>query len=183
MTLLFLAVFYGLFSSIAPREHYAFAKIAQYFPVLSVVGRIDLLFVYIVCIVLFFFVATPLHYATHFLSSIFDSKGKTLFSTIVCLALFVFTLFFNRRYDSVYKLFCTVLFPIFYLFDFGVLLLLLLPNNRMKKHKENSYASNPPKKHRSILPSYPYFSLIFIRFGGFWTCRRAKNRHRYGGGY
>ena len=140
MTLLFLAVFYGLFSSIAPREHYAFAKIAQYFPVLSVVGRIDLLFVYIVCIVLFFFVATPLHYATHFLSSIFESKGKTLFSTIVCLALFVFTLFFNRRYDSVYQLFCTVLFPIFYLFDFGVLLLLFLPKDRVKKHKENSYA-------------------------------------------
>lgn len=137
MTLLFLAVFYGLFSSIAPREHYAFAKIAQYFPVLSVIGRIDLLFVFVLCIPLFFYVATPLHYATHFLSSAFEVKGKTLISAGVCLAALVFTLFFNRRYDGIYALFGNTLSFVFYLFDFAPLALLFLPK---KSKKEAVYA-------------------------------------------
>ena len=58
-TLLFLAVFFGIYSSIAPREHYAFSRIAQYFPALSVIGRVDLLFVYLLTVVLLFFTCYP----------------------------------------------------------------------------------------------------------------------------
>lgn len=38
--LFFLAVFYGIFASLAPKQPYAFAKIGQYFGALSVVGKI-----------------------------------------------------------------------------------------------------------------------------------------------
>ena len=63
-SLLFFGVFFGIYSSIAPRQHYAFSKIAQYFPALDVVGRIDLIFVYLLSVVLFFFTCLPLVYTT-----------------------------------------------------------------------------------------------------------------------
>ena len=97
-TLVFPALFYGVFSSVAARNHYAFAKIAQYFPVLAIVGRIDLLFVYLVCIVLFFYVATPLQNATACLQKTSGAHGKTLLSILINLAAFLFTLFCNRFY-------------------------------------------------------------------------------------
>ena len=65
-TLLFLAVFFGIYSSIAQREHYAFSKIAQYFPALSVLGRVDLIFIYLLSVVLLFYTCLPLQYTTDF---------------------------------------------------------------------------------------------------------------------
>lgn len=115
-TLLFLAVFYMLYSTIAPREHYAFAKIAQYFPALTVIGRIDLIFVYMLCIVLFFYVATPLFYTVDATARLFQTERKTLFSTIVNVGAFVFVFFCNKYYDGFYAVISGKLFPVFWLF-------------------------------------------------------------------
>ena len=119
-TILFLAVFYALFSTIAPREHYAFAKIAQYFPALAVVGRIDLLFVYMLCIVLFFFVATPMQYAVDFSTRLFGEKSRIPLATGVNFVAFLFVLFMNKHYDAVYSWIGGTLFPVFLIL--GVLL-------------------------------------------------------------
>lgn len=126
LTLLFLAVFYGLYSTIAPREHYAFSKIAQYFPVVSVVGRIDLIFVYMLCIPLFFFVATPLFYSVHFLSSGLNVRGKTWVSALVHLAAFFFVLFCNKYYNGIYRAFGNGLFWLFFLIDAVIAVFALL---------------------------------------------------------
>lgn len=104
-TLLFLAVFYGLFSSVAPRVHYAFAKIAQYFPPLAIVGRIDLIFVYLLCAVLFVYTATPLLYASNFSSRILPIKHKTLPALIINVGAFIFVLFCNKYYNAIYGFF------------------------------------------------------------------------------
>ena len=129
-SLLFFAVFYGVYSTIALRKHYAFAKIAQYFPVLSVVGRIDLIFVYMLCIVLFFYVATPLRHCVDFASRTCNIKGKAGTSFIINLSAFVFTLFCNKYYDRIYALFGNYLFPIFWVFTLLPLLLLLLKKEK-----------------------------------------------------
>lgn len=114
--LVFLGVFYGVYSAIAPREHYAFSKIAQYFPALSVVGRVDLLLVYMLCIVLFFAVGAPLLYTTDFLAVSIRTERKTLLSAAVCFAAFLFVLYMNKYYDSVYALVAGKLYPLFLLF-------------------------------------------------------------------
>ena len=44
--LFFLAVFYGIFSDIAIRQIFAFAKISRYFSAITVLGRIDYIFIY-----------------------------------------------------------------------------------------------------------------------------------------
>lgn len=138
-TLLFLGVFYGLFSSIAPRVHYAFAQIAQYFPALTVIGRIDLMFVYLLCIVLFVYVATPLHYAVDLFSRTVGTKRRTLFALVLNLIAFLFTLFFNRFYNDVYSFYARVAFVVCSLFSNllpSCLSLFFLWKRKEKKIKE-----------------------------------------------
>ena len=125
-TLVFLSVFYGVYSAVAWKEHYAFAKIAQYFPVLSVIGRVDLLFVYMLCVVLFFFSATPLHYAVHFTVKTGKIKSKTLVCAIFVSLAFIFVLFCNKYYDGIYALFGNKLFPVFLFFNLSPIAFLLL---------------------------------------------------------
>ena len=134
LTLLFLGVFYAVYSTIAPREHYAFAKIAQYFPALSVVGRIDLIFVYLLCVVLFFYTATPLQYAVTFTARAIGTKKKILLSAAVNFAAFLFVLFCNKYYDSLYAFFCNRLFPAFWFFSLPPLLLLFFRKEKGVKN-------------------------------------------------
>ena len=148
-TLLFLAVFYGVYSTIAPREHYAFAKIAQYFPALAVVGRIDLAFVYTLSIVLFFFVATPLQYSTAFASRATGMQSKFPFAVLVCLGALLFTLFCNKFYDSIYAFFGKYLHFVFIIFGnlapLGFLFLPYKKNYQPVAPKPPTPAGKPPK--------------------------------------
>lgn len=146
-TLLFLAVFYAVFGTLAPREHYAFSKIAQYFPALKVVGRIDLIFIYLLSVVLIFYTCLPLQYATNLLSTTIFPEKRTLLSAILNIALFLFALFFNRHYNLFYKIISRETFFIFFLVaDMLPLFLLFLPSltkralKRPRKTKERRHA-------------------------------------------
>ena len=133
-TLLFLATFFGIYSSIAPREHYAFSKIAEYFPALSIIGRFDLLFVYMLTIVLLIFTAMPLQYTTQLICDGFHVKSGVLVSTILNAGALLFLLFANRRYNTFYDLISGKLPPVFwFIADMLPLFLLLLPKSTKKK--------------------------------------------------
>ena len=130
LTMLFFAVFYALFSSLAPREHYAFAKIAQYFPALDVIGRIDLLFVFLLTIVVFFYTCLPIHYATGCIAKTLHVRRRTWISALINFALFLFALFGNRFYNRLYHIISIRLSPVFWIVaDMLPLLLLFLPKN------------------------------------------------------
>lgn len=145
LTLVFLGVFYGVYSTIAAREHYAFAKIAQYFPALTVIGRIDLLLVYLLCIVLFVYTATPLHYATDLTVRTLGGKRRVWFATAFNLAALLFVLFCNQHYNAIYALFGQYLFPVFWVFaDFLPLALLLFAVK--KKRPEDSKRTTRKEK-------------------------------------
>ena len=131
LVILFLAVFFGIYASLAPREHYAFSKIAQYFPALSVVGRIDLIFIYFLTVVLFFYTCLPLQYTTELLSQTFQTEKKVIISLLLNVALLLFVLFFNQRYNLFQSLLTGKLFFVFWIFaDLLPLLLLLLPKEK-----------------------------------------------------
>ena len=125
-SLVFLAVFYALYSAIAFKQHYAFSKIAQYFPVLATVGRIDLLLVYMLCIILFFYTALPLFYGVDCIASAFSLSRKSLISAGINLIALVFTLFFNRYYNAVYFTYTQKLFWLFLPFSLCPLLLFFI---------------------------------------------------------
>ncbi len=134
LTLLFFAVFFGIYSSVAPREHYAFSKIAQYFPALAVVGRVDLILVYLLSCVLLVYTSLPLVYATELTSSLLPKQPKRLISALLSLLFFLFTLFCNRYYGSIYRIISVTLTPIFYFIAYLLpAFLLFLPK------KEDSY--------------------------------------------
>ena len=135
-TLLFLATFFGIYSSIAPREHYAFSKIAEYFPALQVIGRFDLLFIYILTIVLLFFTAMPILYTTHFTCQILHTNKRMWVSAILNIGLLIFLLFCNKYYNSIYRLISSKLSFIFYFIaDMVPLFFLLLLGMRIKKEE------------------------------------------------
>ena len=132
--LLFFAVFFGVFSSLAPREHYAFLKIAQYFPALDVVGRIDLIFVYLLSVVLLFYTCLPILYTTELTTRALGLKQKAFPSALLSLALFIFVLFMNRFYNSFYAIIGGKLIPIFWFISYLLpLFCFLLP---VKKEEE-----------------------------------------------
>ena len=133
-TLLFLAVFFGIYSALAPMEHYAFSKIGQYFPALSVIGRVDLLFVYFLSVVLLFYTCLPLQYTASFFCHATGIKRRWLVSAFLSLVLFVFVLFFNRRYNGIYQIIGNTLTPVFWLIaDLLPLFFLFLP--KMKEER------------------------------------------------
>ncbi|MBR2442333.1 MAG: GerAB/ArcD/ProY family transporter [Clostridia bacterium] len=135
ITLIFLAVFFGIYSSIAPREHYAFSKIAQYFPALSVIGRADLIFVYLLTVVLLFTTCLPLHYSVDFVCRTVGTRRRALFSAVLNIGAFVFVFFNNKRYNAFYGVISGKLYLVFILVaDILPLFCLLLPK------KENKHA-------------------------------------------
>ena len=138
-TLLFLATFLGIYSSIAPREHYAFSKIAEYFPALDVIGRFDLLFVYALTVVLLIFTAMPLQYTTQFTCQGFGVKSPALVSAILNIGLLLFLLFCNKYYNTIYEIISGKLPFVFWLIaDIIPLFFLLLPKNKGAKEVKSA---------------------------------------------
>lgn len=127
LSLLFFAIFYAIYSSIAPREHYAFSKIAEYFPALAVMGRIDLLFVYFLTVVLLLYTCLPLQYATDLIADAASIRRKTWISAALNVLLFLFVLYMNKYYDSFHAVIGNRLFWVFWLFSLLPLLLIFLP--------------------------------------------------------
>lgn len=131
-TLFFLAVFFGVYSSIAQSQHYAFSKIGQYFPAISVLGRIDLIFVYLLTIVLLFYTCLPLQYSTD-LFSLSLPVNKILLSFLLNLGLFFFVLFGNKRYNAVYRVIGRKLPFLFWIFALLPLCIFFLPKYKKKE--------------------------------------------------
>ncbi len=128
LTLLFFAVFFGIYSTIAPREHYALAKIAQYFPALDIVGRLDLIFVYLLTAVLLFYACAPLLYATEIAARLFHTQKKTLFAVVISICAFLAVFLWNKRYNFFYAFISVKLVPVFWVVaNLLPLCLLLLP--------------------------------------------------------
>ena len=134
-TLIFLAVFFGIYSSIAPREHYAFSKIAQYFPALRTVGRVDLVFIYLLTVVLFFFTCMPLQFTTEFTCQALHIQQKAMFAGVFNFLLFLFVFFCNKYYNAFYALISGNLPFVFWIIADAIpLFLLLMPTPKKEKN-------------------------------------------------
>ena len=149
--MLFLAVFYGVFGALAPRETYAFDKIARYFSALDVVGRVDLLLVYAITIVSLYAYALPLQLSVICLCSAFGAKGKkrTIYSICINGAMTLFVIFCVRFYHVFYSFFTAKAFFVFPVFSVILpLCLLFLPNTtgNGKKRKKRKEAAEADKE-------------------------------------
>ena len=137
--LLFLATFYGIYTTLAPRQHYAFSKIAQYFSALKTVGRIDLLLVYLLTAILLLVTILPILLSCHCLQTVFGEELKVTFSIAINVGLLVFVLYCNKYYNLFYEVFTKSLWWIFPAFSVGLpllCLLLLIGENKSKTKRK-----------------------------------------------
>lgn len=133
--LFFLAVFYGVFGPVAPRQEFAFVKTAQYFPALSVLGRFDLLLTYLMTVVLLFYYAFVLQSSVLCFCRATGTKKRVLPAAILNAALLVYVLLCIGKYNAIYYAISRRLFWVFLLFADAVPLLspLLLRKKRPEK--------------------------------------------------
>ena len=124
-SMIFFAVFYGIYTTLAPSEHYAFSKIAQYFPALKTVGRVDLLLTYLLTVILSLVATLPALFCCFCVKSVFGKKVGTVVAVAVNLALFLFTLYCNKYYTAFYSFFQDKLWWIFPVFNLVIPLLCL----------------------------------------------------------
>jgi len=134
--LFFLAVFYGVFSSIAARQIFAFTKISKYFSAVSVLGRIDYVFICLIALVMAFYTAIPLQTGTCLLRESCGRKGKPIYYSIaVNLVLLLISLLTNYSFHDVLQTISVVLFWIFPLFTLLLPPLCLLLRSRKREKK------------------------------------------------
>ena len=137
--LFFLAVFYGVFGELAPLQPFALSKIAGYFSGLDVIGRIDLLLVYLTTVLLLFYYCLPLSLAVHCFCQATNTQNKLPASAIISLSLLLLTVFFNRLYGALYAFISTAAVWVFPFFAYGVPIFILLVYI-LKKERGNSLA-------------------------------------------
>lgn len=143
--LFFLAVFYGIFSSIATKQEFAFVKTAQYFQALSVVGRFDLILIYLMTVVLLFYYSFILQLSVDCFAKAIDTEKKVWISAVLNILLFLYAVYFNRYYQRIYYLILRRLFWIFPVFAYLLPLLSLLLKRRSDK-KGGGQGSDDGKK-------------------------------------
>lgn len=135
VVLFFLAIFYGIFSTVALNEPFALAKIARYYNALKTLGRIDYLFIYILSLVQLFALVVPVQLSAQTLAKSFNSKKLPLFSLIVNVAIFAVIVLTAESFPSLEQIINGYLFPVFLLF--ATVIPLLCPLFALKK-KERS---------------------------------------------
>lgn len=116
--LVFLAVFYGIFSTVAVREFYALAKVARYYNALKTIGRVDYLFIYAIAVVHLFALVLPVNLSVHAFADCFQTKRYGLISLIVNAVLLLVVFFTNDYFTALNRVITGVLFPVFLLFGF-----------------------------------------------------------------
>ena len=139
LTLLFLATFFAVFGIMGEKEHYAVMKLAQYFPALKFVGRIDLLLVYTLSIGLFYYTALPLNLFTECFTRCFSLRKKWITASLLSVGLLLFTLFCNKYSNAIHAFFAEAMPPVFLLFSvlLPIAFLLLFGQKRQGRYENN----------------------------------------------
>lgn len=138
--LLFLAIFYGIYSDIAVLQHNTIAQIPKYTTASTSLGRIDLLFIFALTLVMIFTYCIPVQMCVHCIRKVFDDCSPILPSAIINLLLLVLTIFFNYSFVEIQSLYTQKLWILFAVFGYGIpLLSLLLRRNKNTPQTEDKH--------------------------------------------
>lgn len=103
VVLFFLGTFYSVFEGTAVNQLFAFADASKYFSAITVLGRVDFLFIYALALVMSFFLAMPLQGCVDCAVQVFGTKchARTLFSLGVNALFFALMIVFNFHFGEV----------------------------------------------------------------------------------
>lgn len=133
--LFFLAVFYAVYAELAVSRLFAFSKISRYFSGISVLGRIDYLFIYALGLVMAFYSVMPVQAAVDTLGDAFGHKKKLtpVLSTAFSVLFLVLAFLLNFQYQSMQKFISEYAFWIFPLFTLVLPPLVLLTRRKRRE--------------------------------------------------
>lgn len=119
LTLFFLCDFFAVYSVLSPRQSSAISKIGRYFSGIDTIGRIDLLFVYLLSFGMLFAILLPVRLSTECLRIACGAKDNAPpFYLGVNLALLALNAVFYYAIPEAEALLSRYLFPLFLLFAY-----------------------------------------------------------------
>ena len=125
MVMIFIIVFYSIFTSIAHRQRFALTEIAKYTTVINNIGRFDYIGIILLMFSNFFSISAPLFFACKVLNKIFDFKKNWISPLVVISIQAAVIIFLPRYYASIENLMQT--HAAIYFFILGNLLPALTP--------------------------------------------------------
>lgn len=129
--LLFLALFYGIYGDIASSRQFAVSKVSLFFSAIDVVGRIDLIVLYVLEVVMLFALALKIQLAVYCLSECTGLASRSLLSLGVNAALAAVLVACNHRFSGILQFYAGWMWIVFLLF--GIVLPLSAWALRRKK--------------------------------------------------
>ncbi len=134
--LLFMIIFYGIFTSIAFRQSFALTEIAKYTTVINNIGRFDYVGILLLLFSSVFALSVPIYFASKCLDYVFNVTKSWISPLIVSGILFLTTVFLGEYYASLQLVFSKY-FSAYFLLMANVLPILTL----FLRKKENNYAT------------------------------------------
>ena len=133
--LFFLATFYAIFAETAINQLFAFTKTSMYFSGVTVLGRIDYMFIYLLALVMAFYVSLPVQAAVDGAVQAFGRVKylATVLSAIVNSGYLLMIILLDFRFGEVMRVINHALFWIFPVFCIAVPLLCLLLRRKRRE--------------------------------------------------
>lgn len=103
ITILCLAIFYGIYGDIAPSRQFAISKLALFFPAVDLIGRIDLIALYVLECVMLFALAINIQLAVHCLCKCIGYDNKPLYSVVINGILFLILVLQNNNLHNLHS--------------------------------------------------------------------------------
>lgn len=114
--LFFLVVFYGTYGEISASRQFAVSKISLFFPAIDMIGRIDLIALYILEIAMLFALVLNIQLAVHCIVKCTGYDHRPLISVAVNAVLFVLLITLNNKFNAVYNLYYAWMWIVFLVF-------------------------------------------------------------------
>lgn len=133
--LFFLATFYAIFGPLSFNQLFGFSKTSKYFSGITVLGRIDYLFIYLIALVLAFYITLPMQGAIDCAVQAFGEKKylRPILAIAVNAVLFALLVLFRYSIKDVLNVVSGTLFWIFPIFFIAVPALSLLLRRRPRE--------------------------------------------------
>ena len=111
-----LTAFYGIYGDMAESRSFAITKISLFFPAIDLIGRIDLLALYILEIAMLFALVLNMQLTVHCVSLCTGYKNKNVLSLAVNAVFFVLLIVLDNSYSSVHTVWVRWMWIVFLIF-------------------------------------------------------------------
>lgn len=99
-----LLIFHGVYGGAAATRQFAISKISLFFPAIDVIGRIDLISLYVLEVVMIFALVINIQLAVHCLVKCTGYDNRPVFSLIVNGLLILVIVLFNNNLSTIHKM-------------------------------------------------------------------------------